>query len=403
MCKRLAILLLLFPALVIEAQSIRLTRYRAATALYLDAERLYNFNLYERHRFELGLTWVIPNESCPEAKYFLGQWTLKGYGAYGVGDKDFKLGGSAQLRLPTKSNVRLQMSTYKDLERAASRRLSSYRMLSPAMNTGYVSSRYVGVRGGELSVLATPRKGFDFKIGLRQTWEDYRFDAQVLLYPAVLPQERAEVRMFSELSSRLSWTKGIIADLRVGRMEDSSEHFYLRSLLQYTSPKRLSGISFFAQLGFATEGSPYSRMFDISGTANAIYFFRNTFLTVAPNTFTANLFANVCVNYTAELPLWELSWSSPHPFLQLNTLWGHLFGQDATGFLYWDGLPLQSPNLGIAEMSTGFDGLVHWGLFDLGFGVAYRLCPTAASYFSEDPTQNFAFTIVADLILDKYK
>jgi hypothetical protein len=103
------------------------------------------------------------------------------------------------------------------------------------------------------------------------------------------------------------------------------------------------------------------------------------------------------------LPLWELSWSSPHPFLQLNALWGHLFGQDATGFLYWDGLPLQSPNLGIAEMSTGFDGLVHWGLFDLGFGVAYRLCPTSASYFCEDPTQNFAFTIVADLILDKYK
>ena len=130
MCKRLAILLLLFPALVIEAQSIRLTRYRAATALYLDAERLYNFNLYERHRFELGLTWVIPNESCPEAKYFLGQWTLKGYGAYGTGDKEFKLGGSAQLRLPTRSNVRLQMSAYKDLERAASRRLSSYRMLS---------------------------------------------------------------------------------------------------------------------------------------------------------------------------------------------------------------------------------------------------------------------------------
>lgn len=401
MSKRLAILLLLLPALTVEAQSIRLTKYQAPTALYLDAERLYNFNLYERHRFELGFTWVVPNESCPDAKYFLGQWTFKGYGAYSLGDSDFKYGGSASLRLPSKYNIRLRLRAFKDLERAASRRLSAYRMLSPSLNTGYVSSRHVGVRGVELALLADPSKTFSYNIGLRQSWEDYRFDAHGLLYPTLYPQQQAPVKVFSELTSRLSWRKGVIADFRLGRMADSAEHYFFRSLLQYSTPNT-TGITFFAQLGFATESAPYSRMFDISGTSNAVYFFRNTFLTVAPNTFTANLFAHLCAGYTAPLPLWELSWSAPHPFFQLGAMWGHLLGQDDTGYRFWDGLPLQAPNLGIAEIATGFNGLVHWGLLDLGFGVAYRLCPTSASYFSDDPTQNFAFTVVADLILDKY-
>jgi len=402
MSKRLAILLLLLPALLAEGQSIRLTKYQAPTALYLDVDRLYNFNLYERSRFQVDLTWTVPNESCPTAKYFLGQWTFRGYGAYSVGDEDFKYGASAQLRLSNKSNTRIRLRAFKDLERAASRRLSTYHMLSPALNTGYVSSRYVGVRGAELALMSAPTKSFNYQLGFRQSWEDYRFNAQGLLYPTRYPQQQTEVKRFSEFSTRLSWTKGFVADLRAGCMSDSAQHYYLRSLFQYSSSFGNSGLNLFSQLGFSTEETPYSRMFDISGTSNAIYFFKYTFLTVAPNMFTANTFAQLCLNYTAPLPLWKLSWSSPRPFLQLNGLWGHLFGQDEYGFRYWDGLPLQAPYLGVFEVASGFDGLVHWGLLDLGFGVAYQLCPTSASYFNQDPSKNFSFTIVADLILDKY-
>ena len=60
---------------------------------------------------------------------------------------------------------------------------------------------------------------------------------------------------------------------------------------------------------------------------------RNTFLTVRPNTFTSNLFAHLCLNYTAPMPLWKTTWSQPQPFLQLGAMWGHLFGQDADGQL----------------------------------------------------------------------
>ncbi len=402
MYRKLVIVLLLFSTFCAEAQSIRLTNHQAPTALYIDVDRIYNFNLYERSRLELGLTWVVPNESCPNAKYFLGQWTFNGYGAYGFGDKDFKFGGSAQLRLPNKSQTRIAFLAFKDLERAASRRLSPYRMLSPSANTGYVSSRYVGVKGAELWLSSTPTRGFSYTVRARQTWEDYRFDASGLLYPTLHPEQQTPVRMFSELTAQLRWTFGLTADARVGHVADTALAYYFRALVQYKASFDKYGLALFSQLGFATLGTPYSRLFDVSGTSNATYFFKNTFLTVAPNTFTANIFAHVCLNYTAPLPLWQTDWSAPHPFIQVNALWGHLFGQDSDGWRLWEVLPLRSPYMGIVEPATGFNGLLHWGLLDMGFGVAYRICPQSASYFSEDPTKNFAFTIVADLILDKY-
>ncbi len=411
MPKRLAILLLLLSSLFVEAQSIRLTHRQASTALFLDAENLYNFNLYERSRFEAAVTWVVPNEANPSAKHFLGQWYFRPYVAYSTGDKDFKYGVSALLRLPDRQSDRphifshtiLGINLFSDLERAASRNLSSYSVLSPSLYTGFVSSRYVGVRGGILTLNAVPTRSFSYNINLRQTWEDYRFDAQGVLYPALYPEQQAEVKRFSEFSTRLLWTQGFATDIQAGMMSDTAQHYYLRSLLQYATPIQRSGFMLFAQLGFASVGTPYSRMFDLSGTSNAWYFFRNSFLTVAPNTFTANIFSQFCINYTTANPLWDLSWSSPHPFLQFNALWGHLLGQDDTGYRLWDGLPLQSPNRGITEVAAGLNGLLRQGIMEFGFGAAYRFCPASATYYSNDFKHNFALTLVAEIILDEYQ
>ena len=84
-------------------------------------------------------------------------------------------------------------------------------------------------------------------------------------------------------------------------------------------------------------------------------------------------------------------------------MWGHLLGQDENGQRVCDGLPLQAPNQGLLEPATGFDRLIHWGLLDVGFGVAYQICPVSAPYLNEDMGDNIAFTIVADFILDRYK
>ncbi len=409
MPKRLAILVLLIPSLFVEAQSIRLTNRQAPTALYLDTEHLYNFNLYERSRFEAAFTWVVPNESMPPEKYFLGQWFFRPYVAYSTGDKDFKYGFSAILRLPPRQDYKTRLflhalvgvNLFNDLERAASRTLDSYSLLTPSINTGYVSSRYVGVRGGMLSLSAVPSPSFSYNISFRQTWEDYRFDAQGILYPSQSAQLQTEVKCFSEISSRLTWQQRFTADIHAGLMTDTAQHHYLKGLFQYATPYRRTGLAVFAQLGIATQGAPYSRMFDLSGTSNAWYFFRNSFFTVAPNTFTANLFTHLCLTYTMPKALWNRSWTSPHLFFQVNALWGYLFGQDGNGYRLWDGLPLQAPNLGIAETATGINGLLRWDVLELGCSMAYRFCPTAASYHNKDLSNNFALTVVADIIIDE--
>ena len=435
MTKKWLITLLLLPAMHVGAQSIRLTRYDAPNALYLDADRLYNFNMYERSRFELGLVWVSPSETAAQQRKVFGQWTLTPYIAYGTGDRAWKYGMGTQLRLPGQHDVRLLLWGYNDVERAASRRLTDYRMLVQSLNNGIVTSRFVGVKGGGLDLMATLRRGLDVRVGILQTWENYLFDSTGCLYPARDESQRTPTKMFTEAHARIDWRKCVTLLLRGGRVEEweqieNSPRYYLQALAQYdadlgkalrphllqvlyyreeydpdfggTRMPLLDGLHLFGQLGFASQEAPYSRMFDLSGTAYAMYFFKQSFLTVRPNRFAANVFAHVCLNYTAPMPLWELSWSSPHPFLQVNAMWGHLLGQDAEGRRLWEGLPLQAPNKGLLEPATGFDRLVHWGLLDIGFGVAYQICPMSANYIYDRIEDNIAFTIVADFILDRY-
>ena len=453
MTRKWIIALLLLPALHLGAQSIRLTRYDAPNALYLDFDRLYNFNMYERSRIELGLVWVSPSETAAQQRKAFGQLTLLPYIAYGTADHGWKYGLGAMLRLPVKHNVRLCLWASNDLERAASRRLNSYQMLVPSMNDGIVTSRFVGVKGGSMDVMFTPRQWWEVLLGVRHTWEDYRFDASGYFYPTRDGGQQTPPRMFTELRTRVEWkttpdgkggvtlmlrggrvqiendnnnlgatansqfstvqqssAKGKSQDLhyaetqnRLGEILNSQLKYYWQALAQYNADLGKTGLHLYAQTGFASQEAPYSRMFDLSGTAYSLYFFKNSLLTVRPNTFTTNLFAHVCLNYTAPLPLWELSWSAPHPFLQVNALWGHLLGQDENGQRLWDGLPLQAPNKGLLEPATGFDRLVHWGLLDIGFGVAYQICPLSAAYINKDPGDNIAITVVADFILDRYK
>ena len=409
MTKKWIITLLLLPTLCIEAQSIRLTRYDAPNALYLNMDRLYNFNMYERSRFELGLFWVSPSETAAQQRKVFGQWMLYPYLAYGTGDRAWKYGLGTQLRLPGQHDVRLHLWGYNDIERAASRQLASYRMLAPSLNDGIVSSRFVGVKGGGIEMKARPCRGMDVRLGIQQTWENYLFDVTGNLYPARDESQQTPTSMFTEAHARIDWQNGVTLSIRGGRVAewesktDREASTYVQALAQYNADLGKTGMHLFAQTGFASLEAPYSRMFDLSGTAYSLYFFKYAFLTVRPNTFTSNVFAHACLNYTAPLPLWELSWSAPHPFLQVNAMWGHLLEQDELGQRMWDGLPMQAPNKGLLEPATGFDRLVHWGLLDIGFAVAYQICPMAANYIHEIIEDNIAFTIVADFILDRYK
>ena len=53
----------------------------------------------------------------------------------------------------------------------------------------------------------------------------------------------------------------------------------------------------------------------------------------------------------------------------------------------------------LLEPATGFDGILRWGILDMGFAVACQLTPVNADYRSDSPDDSIAFAIVARLIV----
>ena len=68
MPKRLFFLMFVAVSLLASGQQIRLTKYRAPLALYLDPSCLYNYNRYEGSRLDLSLIAVFPNEASEAAR-----------------------------------------------------------------------------------------------------------------------------------------------------------------------------------------------------------------------------------------------------------------------------------------------------------------------------------------------
>lgn len=392
-------ILLIFIALTLAnelfAQSWRLTPYRAPAALYLNFGRLYDYNIYEHNRFELGLTWVNPSENAHQTpRIFLGQWRLYGSVAYGTMDRELKYCGNIQLRLPGRHDARLHLSAFNELEAAASHSLESYQMTAIDRNSHYLWSRYMGVRGAEAGGRMALRTNYELALCLRQTWEDSRFDSQGLFYPALDPAEQQPVRPFTEASASLFWSKRAALVVRAGRMFDGHSRHYLSAFAQYDAPlPKLPALTLFAQAGYATNGTPYSRLFDISGTSGTPYFFRHTFLSVPPHTLVAHCYVLLFANYTHPRPLWQLSWSRPRPFAQLGAMYGQSFGP-APDF----DAPLAAPDRGLAEASVGIDRLLHWGMIDLGAAAACQLAPADAPYCAA-PESRLSFAAMATLSL----
>lgn len=344
-------------------QSIRLTPYGAGTAFYVDAYRFFNYNLYEHARFELGGTWVVPNENALNAKGGLGQLRLSGYGAYGIYDKAFKWGAGAEFRVAGAGDVRLGATVKDDLERAASRQLEDYRMTTTSMNSGYLASRFCRVQGVECKVAWRPAARWRSAVRVR-------YSRELCLYDP--PQEW---KHFVEGNARVDYNDMLTVVVTPGTTEGSA---YVRALGQFAYGKLDEGFHFWAQGGFATGDVPETRLFDVSGTGGTPYYFEHTLLTVRPDRFVTDCFAQVCVKYTSRMALWETTFSRPRPFVQAGAVWGH-------------GVPL------LAEPATGFDGLLRWGLVDMGVAVAYQIA--SVDNRAEDWRESVAFAIVARLIV----
>lgn len=377
-----------------HAQWIHLTGDPAGSALYLDLDRVWGYNLYEQSRWGAGLRLVRgAGTAAGERRYDL--WC--GYSPHA---QLFTGGVAAEwLRGPSTTYI----AAGHTLAAAAGRHTKAASLSDLASLSSFMAKRmnersYVlaGYRhkvagmtlGGEAMVYAGRRL----------------YDGTGLLYRRdgdLLPREDGwEARL------RVTNVDGLALQLQCGDVWPDRKAF-VRLLAEWEHSWRgeVLGGKVFAQGGIVSPGAPYTYLFDLGGTKGAPLYLERSLLTARPLEFTADIYGFTSMRVELAKPLFSL-WnslfvvgSSPVPFVGVNLAWGMLRGMDGEGTMLYEDLTLQAPHMGIAEPVAGIDGLLRWGAVDWGVAAAWRLTPHGAAYHREDTKDNLAILVTAKLTL----
>ncbi len=422
--------LLLLCSLTAGSQNIRFTHLWNHTDISFDLNQLYNYNNYEHNRWGAGFNLTTPlHYDTRYGTNFQNLFYASVNVGYGTGDQAWKYGADLQLRFPRYIFRQFSVSFHHDLEKIGGHSFKAYNILNTTENSTYFSSRYSAIDRLAAGIqLDLPGKSF-LSAEYRHSGERLLFNAVNLLYPAKYEEDAQPKNYFDEAHLSLTYGDDWLFDLLLGKVHikgagplggNESYNSFWRLVAQYShtfSFKDKGGsFSLFAQAG--TTGSsdvPISRRFDISGTGGTFYYFRNTLLTVRPNTFMADGFFQGSLSYCFGFNLWNLKRSKPRPFLQLNALWGMLYGKDEkiydlqSGQLIgmnptYAGLPsairLDAPTEGLLEPVVGFENLIRWGVLDIGVAAAYQLTPKNAFYHLDNFLDKFAVMCIAKLVFE---
>ena len=394
MIRKILITLLLLVPLYSQAQYVRLFGKPTETALYVDLDHVWSYNLYEASRWGLGARLAIHPEILGRRATY-----IDGYVGYGLRDTKWK--GGLGIKLPITKKSTVNVSVRRDYEKAASRSLSSYNITNISSLSAFVTRRLCD----HLEAIVGYTYGGRWTLGAEgRIYMGHRlFEGGTLLYAVdgdKLPREDGAVLRLSA-SDKHGFTAEVILGATWPEVKPVA-----RALAQYdkTSKRKALTTTLFLQGGLTAPGTPYTYMFDLGGTYGAPICFNHTLQTALPNEFTANLFMFVGAKVATTKPLWNFDLrevqlgSHPVPFVQLTAAWGTLWGQDGNGQLFYEWLPLQAPNMGIAEPAAGIEGLLRWGLTDWGIAAAYRLTPPQAPYARLDTRSNLTLLLTAKLI-----
>lgn len=362
----------------------------------IDLNKLYNYNLYEHSRWGLGL----------ETNDKLSRWmAVGGYVGYGVEDNGWKYGGMLNFYFDRYKNRNLGFAYSQDLEAAANTSFNKYQLISFNSNTNYTFSRFQSVRKAE-AFYSTPLVRYTTaKLSLSYSRESYLYTNDGLLYPrrdGVAPGITSD---FAEASLSLEWKykqqriRTPDFEFQVNRSSSfpTIRLIYTRGLSLFNANKEFNRLqveytqhittrnfnlfTIYASAGHVSKSAPYSRMFNVVGTANFIYYFNNAFLTLHPYSFTATDYANLCLRYDWNKALWNTKMSKPQLSFQLNSIIG-----TSRGISTVDGINIQAPEKGIMEGAIIINDLINIGMTKWGIGAAYRL----SSYNSPSPVDNMA-------------
>lgn len=425
---KILIIILALPVIG-SAQNLRLSHLWSRTTVCFDLNQLYNYNIYEGNRWGAGFNITTPLHFDERYGYdFQNHLYAAANIGWGTGDEAWKWGVDAALRFPRYVFRGVYASYHHDIERIGNHSFISYNIFNTFDNSSYFSSRYSGIDRLTAGIqLDLPGKSF-LSLEYRHSAERLLFNSVGPLYPAKYDDEAMPKNYFDEAHVTLSYGKDWLLDLLFGKVQlngcgpagdiQLNDHFW-RLLMQYSHSFEFKGkwgsLSVFAQAGTTgLEDSPISRRFDLSGAGGSIYYFRNTLLTVRPNTFMADgfLLGSLCYNFG--IPLWSLRISKPRPFVQLNAMWGMLYGKNEkiydiqSGHLIGEdpsyaGLPtairLTAPDDGLLEPVVGLDGLLEWGALDVGVAAALQLTPQKAIYHSDNFSDIFSVMAIVKLKL----
>ena len=353
-------------------------------ALFLDAGRVWNYNLYEHSRWGAGVRL-----------HALRSFLVDAYLGYGTFDQKWKYGVCFTERFNGSLHSSLYQTFVHDYFAVGNRRSDSPSEQEAHLLGGFWSRRMTEQYRGALGFRwRSPHAAWAVEAGYvarRRLFDDYNLlyfngveppSLKSYFFGRLLVQHPAGLRLQAEASP----------GLEVARL-----------LMQYSRVFPLDFFSFsvFAQGGISAAQSDYENMFDLGGTWGAPLHVGNGLITARPNEFTANGFALVNLRLRTARPLFSVYsslfslGSNPIPFVGFSAAWGALWHQDADGRRQWQELTLQAPHRGLFEPVAGIDGLVHWGAVDWGVAVTYRLVPVGAAYRLDQPLDNLTLLFTA--------
>ena len=394
MGRKLYILALLLIPLCAQAQYVKVYGDASRTAFYLDLDHIWSYNLYEASRWGMGARLAMhPTLMGRRATY------VDGYVGYGLRDMQWK--GGIGTTLPVTKYGTVTASVRRDYVKAASRSLSGYNITNISSLSSFMTRRLCDRH--EVAVGYTYTDGNTYSVEGRYYMGHRLFEGGRLLYTAdgdKLPREDGAV-----VRTTAADKKGFSAEMILGATWPEVKPV-ARVLAQYEKAykRKVFTTNVFAQGGISSPKTPYTYMFDLGGTYGAPICFNRTLQTALPNEFTANIFIFAAAKAATTKALWDFDGphvqlgSHPVPFAQLTMAWGELWGQNADGQMFYEGLPFQAPYLGIAEPAAGIEGLIRWGVTDWGIAAAYRLTPPQAPYTRLDAMSNLTLLLTAKLI-----
>lgn len=385
---------MLLLSLCSQAQYVKLFGDASANALYLDLDHIWSYNLYETSRWGLGgRISMHPTSFGRRVTY------VDAYVGYGIGDKQWK--GGIGTRLPITPQSTLTASVRREYVKAASRSMASYNITNISSLSAFMTRHLCDRREAIVGYTYSSR----WTLGVEgHFYKGYRlFECGRLLYIVdgdKLPREDGSVLRLTAANKR-----GLSTEVTVGATWPEVKPV-ARVLAQYekSNKSKLFTERFFIQGGVSSPGTSYTNLFDLGGTYGAPIYFNHTLQTALPNELTASLFVFAAARIATTKALWNFDipyvqiGSHPVPFVQLTAAWGALWGQDRWGQIFYEGLPLQAPHMGIAEPAAGVEGLLRWGVTDWGLAAAYRLTPAKAPYARLDARSNLTLLLTAKLI-----